>query len=186
MNGPLFTFPDDEGKTPLVEVEISMNESDWHDLIQIGSFRSVGNKIAYIIFMVLCTTFSLYISFIAILSKNPLAFLVYFVSAAVFLVLLLYMKPYSKYAAKLFPNNYKQKKYSFYLHHFTWADEYSAASVDYDLTANAYENSCGFAMIMKDGGLFYIPKRDLSEEQKNMLHSVMVNKFGSKFSVTAI
>ena len=41
-------------------------------------------------------------------------------------------------------------------------------------------------MIMKDGGLFYIPKRDLSEEQKNMLHSVMVNKFGSKFSVTAI
>ena len=186
MDKPLFTFPDDEGKTPLVEAEISMNESDWHDLIQIGSFRSMGNKIAYIIFMVLCTTFSLYIAFIALLEKNLPAFLVYFVSAAVFLALLIYMKPYSKYAAKLFPNNFKHQKYSFYLHHFTCTDENRAASLDYDLTANAYENSCGFAMIMKDGGLFYIPKRNLSDEQKHMLHSVMVNKFGSKFSVTAI
>ncbi len=186
MNESRFAFPDDEGKTPLVEMTVEMNEKDWLDLVQTASFRSLGNKIAYIVFMVLCATFTIYIAFIAVLSKSIPAVIVYTASAAFFLCMLFYFKPYSKYVSKLFPNNYKSKTYRFYLHHFICYDENSAASLSYDLTAAAYENACGFTMIMTDGSLYYIPKHDLSAEASTMLHHVMVNKFGSKFKATAL
>ncbi|MGN0586349.1 MAG: hypothetical protein ACI4JF_03610, partial [Oscillospiraceae bacterium] len=72
--------------------------------------------------------------------------------------------------------------YSFYLHHFDYACEYSGAALSYDMISSGRENVSGFILTMQDGTYHYIRKSGLSDDTLHMLHAVMENKLGSKFS----
>lgn len=184
--GVCFDFPDDTGKTPLAEAEIEMLENDWYDAVQASNFVAFGNKIAYIVIFVLLTTFFAYIAFIALLSGSISGVLVYLSGALLSLYMIFRFKFTAKRVMQTFPDSEAKRTYKFYLHHFVFFSDYIASSISYDLVARAIENACGFTMIMTDGRTHYIPKRNLSAETISMLHSVMVNKFGSKFAVSIL
>lgn len=176
-----FTFPNDNEKTPIVSVEVTRNEKDMCDLTEQAVYFKSSNKIAHIILIVLVAFFLGNVILAAALSLKFTAAVVYLIILGAIIYSETDIKRSAKKAANKIPNNSAYFRYSFYKHHFDFESEYTAASIDYELIARASENSCGFSVFMKDGGMHYIPKAKLEKEKSELVRAVLKNKIGDKF-----
>lgn len=176
-----FTFPNDKEKTPIVTVETARNEKDMCDLTEQAVYFKNSSKIAHIILIVLVMLFLGNVVLAAVLSLNFTAAVIYLLIIGAIIYSETDIKRSAKKAAKLIPNNSAYFRYKFYKHHFDFESQYAAASIDYELIARASENSCGFSIFMKDGGMHYIPKAALEKEKSELVRAVLKNKIGDKF-----
>lgn len=177
-----FDFPDDRDKTPLVSVNVTLTEKDIYDMAQALYFRSGGFRVQYIVGIVLFMLFFANVALLCIMSGDFISALVYAAITAIAALSLCMPKHIAKGLYRKPPYNSGYHSYSFYLHHFDYACEYRGAAISYDMISSGRENVSGFILTMADGTYHYIPKSGLSDDTLHMLHAVMENKLGSKFS----
>ncbi|MBQ8780958.1 MAG: YcxB family protein [Oscillospiraceae bacterium] len=175
-----FNFPDDIGKTPLVEFEVNCTEKD---IIEGGKVVSgTGSGVGTIIGVVLGAAFLAHITFMAVMSKAYTAAVIYGVCTVLTVLVPLMHKLTAKKAGCLAPNDSPFHRYRFFLHHFTVESCYEGSSLSYDDLGYAVENSLMFVLYANNGLSYFIPKHCVESKSVTMLHNVLVNKLGSKFT----
>ncbi len=176
-----FSFPADKDKEPLVGFTVSCGKKDYEQLNRSVMFG--GSKAGLLIAAVLGGLFLAQIIFAAFMSGEYLAGTAYTVFGALVIIAYISPKISAGRLSKLAPNDSSYFVYSFYRHHFTFVSEYEGLSLSYDDLFSALENSLVFILYGNDGSAKIIPKRELEKENSAMLHAVLENKLGSKFTV---
>ena len=175
-----FEFPNDIGKTPLVEFEVKCTEKD---MIEGGKAVSgTGTGISVIIGVILGAAFLAHITFMAVMSKAYGSAVLYGICTVLTVLVPLMHKKAAKRAGCLAPNDSPFHRYRFFLHHFTVESSYEGSSLSYDDLGYAVENSLMFVLYENSGLHYFIPKHCVDSKSVTMLHNVLVNKLGSKFT----
>ena len=175
-----FEFPNDTGKTPLVEFEVNCTEKDITEGGKVVS--GTGTGISVIIGVILGGAFLAHITFMAVMSKAYGAAVLYGICTVLTVLVPLMHKRTAERAGRLAPNDSPFHKYRFFLHHFTVESAYEGASLSYDDLGYAVENSLMFVLYENSGLHYFIPKHCVDQKSVTMLHNVLVNKLGSKFT----
>lgn len=175
-----FEFPNDEGKTPLVEFEVNCTEKDIAEGGKIVS--GADNDFGMIFSSVVGAAFLLYITFMAVMSKAYTAAVIYGTGSAAIMLTPFFRHKSSEKAGRLAPNDSPFHRYRFFLHHFTVESCYEGSSLSYDDLGSAVENSLMFVLYSNSGMNYFIPKHCVESKSVTMLHNVLVNKLGSKFT----
>lgn len=186
MNKPCFDFLSDKGKEPLVSFTIKCGELDYKQLEQAVLFRSMGAYIFTVLGCVISVFILIQILLMAIAAGDYFAAACY-TAFALLIAFEMYLNAKKvKKAVRNAPNDSESFTYAFYKHHFTFWNDYEAIYEDYDNIERADENVLEFMLFGRNGRTYLIPKNELDEKQRAMLHAVMENKLGSKFTVKSL
>ncbi len=186
MNKPCFEFPSDKGKEPLVSFTVKCGELDYKQLEQAVLFRSTGAYIFTVLGCVISVFILIQILLMAIAARDYLAAACYTVFALLIAFVMYINAKKVKKAVHNAPNDSESFTYAFYKHHFTFQNDYEGVYEDYDSIERADESVLEFMLFGRNGRTYLIPKNELDEKQRAMLHAVMENKLGSKFTVKSL
>lgn len=186
MSKPSFEFPTDKGKEPLVSFTVKCGELDYKQLEQAVLFRSTGAYVFTVLGCVISVFILIQILLMAIAAGE--FFLVgCYTAFAMFIAFEMYLNVKKvKKSVRNAPNDSESFTYAFYKHHFTFLSDYEGIYEDYDSIERGVENVLEFMLFGKNGKTYLIPKNELDEKQNAMLHAVMENKLGSKFTVKTL
>ena len=175
-----FEFPNDIGKTTLVEFEVNCTEKDIIEGEKVVS--GTGSGIGTILGVILGAVLLAHITLMAVISKAYTAAVIYGLFTVSIMLTPVFRHKAAKKAGRLAPNDSPFHRYRFFLHHFTVESCYEGSSLSYDDLGSADENSLMFVLYSKSGMNYFIPKHCIESKSVTMLHNVLVNKLGSKFT----
>ncbi|MCD7731491.1 MAG: hypothetical protein LUI05_08365 [Oscillospiraceae bacterium] len=179
-----FSFTSDEGKAPLVSFSVRCGETDFKQLEEAIIYKTSSfKKVGFVLAALMSGFILLNIIIIAFASRSYAAAAAYIIFAVAAAAACLFPRLSVKKTARLAPNDSEYFVYSFYRHHFTFISEYEGLSLSYDNLSSAMENSLVFILFGRNSKTFLIPKKELTGKESELLHAVLENKLGSKFTV---